>query len=277
MMRTLRILLFTLIVFLGACSNKFNKVMKSKDLEYKYQMAEQYYANKKYNYSQQLFEELSPYLKGSPRYEDMFYKWAYSYYNTRDYVNGENLFKTFVEYFPTSAKAEECEYMRAYCFYKQSPKVELDQTPTNKTMSLMQAFINTHATSKRVKEANEIIDVCREKLEAKELKSAQLYYDLGYYKAAAIAFANVSDNYPDSKRADEYKLLVIRSYYKYAENSYEEKQKERFEKVLAEIADFKERFGDSKLLEEVTKFKTQTDNFLKNINTNNNEQTKKTA
>lgn len=277
MMRTLRILLFTLIVFLGACSNKFNKVMKSKDLEYKYQMAEQYYANKKYNYSQQLFEELSPYLKGSPRYEDMFYKWAYSYYNTRDYVNGENLFKTFVEYFPTSAKAEECEYMRAYCFYKQSPKVELDQTPTNKTMSLMQAFINTHPTSKRVKEANEIIDICREKLEAKELKSAQLYYDLGYYKAAAIAFANVSDNYPDSKRADEYKLLVIRSYFKYAENSYEEKQKERFEKVLAEIADFKERFGDSKLLEEVTKFKTQTDIFLKNINTTNNEQTKKTA
>lgn len=277
MMRTLRILLFTLVVFLGSCSNKFNKVMKSKDLEYKYQMAEQYYANKKYNYSQQLFEELSPYLKGSPRYEDMFYKWAYSYYNTRDYINGENLFKTFVEYFPTSAKAEECEYMRAYCFYKQSPKVELDQTPTNKTMSLMQAFINTHPTSKRVKEANDIIDVCREKLEAKELKSAQLYYDLGYYKAAAIAFANVSDNYPDSKRADEYKLLVIRSYFKYAENSYEEKQKERFEKVLSEISDFKERFGDSKLLEEVTKFKTQTDIFLKNINTTNNEQTKKTA
>lgn len=277
MMRTLRILLFTLIVFLGSCSNKFNKVMKSKDLEYKYQMAEQYYANKKYNYSQQLFEELSPYLKGSPRYEDMFYKWAYSYYNTKDYINGENLFKTFVEYFPTSAKAEECEFMRAYCFYKQSPKVELDQTPTNKTMSLMQAFINTHPTSKRVKEANDIIDVCREKLEAKELKSAQLYYDLGYYKAAAIAFANVSDNYPDSKRADEYKLLVIRSYFKYAENSYEEKQKERFEKVLNEISDFKERFGDSKLMEEVTKFKTQTDNFLKNINTTNNEQTKKTA
>ena len=70
---------------------------------------------------------------------------------------------------------------------------------------------------------------------------------------------------------------MIRSYFKYAENSYEEKQKERFEKVLSEISDFKERFGDSKLLEEVTKFKTQTDNFLKNINTTNNEQTKKTA
>ena len=70
---------------------------------------------------------------------------------------------------------------------------------------------------------------------------------------------------------------MIRSYFKYAENSSEEKQKERFEKVLNEISDFKERFGDSKLMEEVTKFKTQTDIFLKNINTTNNEQTKKTA
>ena len=28
---------------------------------------------------------------------------------------------------------------------------------------------------------------CREKLEAKEFKSAQLYFNLGYYKAAEIA------------------------------------------------------------------------------------------
>jgi outer membrane protein assembly factor BamD len=52
------------------------------------------------------------------------------------------------------------------------------------------------------------------------------------YKAAAIAFGNVSDNFPDSKKADEYKLLVIKAYYEYAKMSYEEKQKERYEKVL---------------------------------------------
>jgi outer membrane protein assembly factor BamD len=271
-----RIVLFlvSVIIFASACSNKFGKILKSKDYEYKYKMAEQYYANKQYGFAQQLFEDIFPYVKGTPRYEDMYYKFAYSYYYQKDYINAENLFKNFVENFPTSPKSEECDYMRAYCYYKQSPKVELDQTSTNKTMQLMQAFINTHPTSPRAAEASDIIEKCREKLELKEYKSAELYYNLGFYKAAAIAFATVSENFPDSKKADEYKLQVIKAYFKYAEMSYEDKQQERYEKVLSEVSDFTERFADSKYLEEVTKFKSETNNILKNLK---NEQVKKTT
>ncbi len=140
-------------------------------------------------------------------------------------------------------------------------------------MQLMQAFINTHPTSPRSKDATDIIDKCRDKLELKEFKSAELYYNLGFYKAAAIAFGNVSDDFPDSKKQDEYKLQVIKAYYKYAEMSYEEKQKERYEKVLAECNDFAERFTESKHLEEVNKVKTQTVNNIKNLK---NEQIAKT-
>ncbi len=260
-----RILIFSLLfsLMLSSCSSKLSKIMKSRDYEYKYKMAEQYYANKKYQESQKLFEDVFPYLKGTTRYEDMYFKYAYSYYYNRDYLNAETMFKTFVENFPASTKSEECEYMRAYCYFKQSPKVELDQTNTNKTMGLMQAFISTHPNSPRVKDASELIDVCREKLELKDLKSAQLYYNLGFYKAAAIAFSNVSDNFPDSKKSDEYKLLMIKSYFKYAEMSYEDKQKERYEKVLAECDEFSDRFNESKFLDEVNKYKTQTLNILK--------------
>ena len=248
-----------------SCAGKFGKIMKSKDFEYKYKMAEEFYAKKDWVYAQQLYEEIFPYVKGTQRYEDMYYKFAFSYYYDKDYLNAENLFKTFVENFPTSTRSEECEFMRAMCFYKQSPKVELDQTTTNKTMQLLQAYLSTHPTSPRIKEANEIIDKCRDKLEAKEYKSAELYYSLGYYKAAAIAFGTVADNFPDSKKADEYKYLIIKSYNRYADMSYEDKQKERFEKVLTECNDFTERFTDSKHLAEVNKIKTQTINFLKNI------------
>jgi outer membrane protein assembly factor BamD len=268
-------ILFSIVIIccFSACTTKFAKVQKSKDYEYKYKKAEEYYAAKKYNFAQLLYEDLVPFIKGTSRYEDMFYKMAYAYYHQKDYVNAENLFKNFTEYFPASVHAEECEYMRAYTFYKQSPKVELDQTNTNKAIGLLQAFINTHPASNKLKEANDLLDMCREKLELKEYKSAELYYNLGLYKAAAIAFSTVSENFPDSKKADEYKLLVIKSYYKYAEMSYEEKQQERFEKVLSEISDFKERFNESKFATEVDKFKNQTNTVLKNLK---NEQTKKT-
>lgn len=271
-----RVLLFiTCLVFIAcSCTTKFAKVLKSKDNEYKHKMAEQYYVNKKYRQAQQLFEELFPYVKGTSRFEDMYYKYAYCAYYLEDYLNAENLFKTYIESFPNSQRSEECEYMRAYSFYKQSPKVELDQTNTTKTIGLMQAFINTHPSSPRVKDATAIIDQCRQKLEIKEYKGAQLYYNLGYYKAAAIAFATLIDNFPDSDKSEEYKLNVIKSYFRYAQMSIEEKQSERFGKVLSEIIDFTERFPQSKFQTEVEQYKSSSNNYIK---TNNNEQVKKAA
>ncbi len=258
-------LLLLVTVVLSSCTSKFAKIQKSKDYQYKLKMAEQYYAKKKFNFAQILFEEIFPYLKGTPQFEDIYYKFAYCSYYEKDYLNSENLFKSFVETFPNSPKAEECEYMRAYSYYKQSPKVDLDQTNTNKAIGLMQIFINTHPTSARVKEASDIMDACREKLEQKDSKSAELYYNLGFYKAAAISFSNVSENFPDSKKGDEYKYLVIKAYYKYAEMSIPEKQEERYEKVISECSDFIERFKESKYLSDVERFKSLSNNFIKNL------------
>lgn len=279
------VVLLILLVSLNSCffkkhssihnpkSKSFGKIFKSTDNEYRYKMAEQFYANKKYNYALLLFEDLFPYVKGTDKYEDMYYKSAYCYYLLKDYLNAENFFKSFVETFPNSKRAEECDYLRAYCYYKQSPKIDLDQTTTTKAMALMQAFINTHPGSPRIKEANDVLEACHTKLEEKEFKAAELYYNLGYYRAAAIAFETVSDTYAESKMADEYKYLMIRSYIKYAEQSFEEKQEERYTRVVNECTDFAERFTDSKHLAEVNKIKIQANNFLKNIK---NEQVKKT-
>src|SRR3954452_2646793 len=113
-----------LCVLLVSC-NGINKVLKSKDPVYKLKMAEQYYAKKKYNYAQQIYEDVMPYYRGTPGFEDLYYKYAYTAFYQKDYANAENLFKTFLEIYPNSTRAEEVDYMRAYSFYKQSPKPEL--------------------------------------------------------------------------------------------------------------------------------------------------------
>lgn len=261
---------------LASCSSsvKLGKVLKDKDKEYKLKMAEQYFAQKKYYQAQTVYEDILPLYKGDTRYEDMFYKYAFSIYNQGFYLNASDLFKTYSENFPNSNRLEEMEYMRAYSFYKLSPKVELDQTDTYKAMSLMQAFINSHPQSSRVKDASEIIELCHEKLELKDFKSATLYYDLGYFKAAAISFTTLLSNYPDSKIGDQYEIDVISSYFKYAENSYPSKQIERFEKVISEASEFKDRFPDSKLAAQADDFKAQSQN---KINQLQNEQIKATV
>jgi len=257
-----------LAVFLGSChgsksttahkdtkhSKSLTRILKSTDYEFKLRMAEQYFVKKKWAKAQAIYEDIMAYFKTQREFEDIYYKYAYCAFYQGDYMNAENLFKSFLEIFPNSLKAEEVDYMRAYSFYKQSPKPELDQTNTIKTIGMMQIFINTHPGSTRNKEATEIIDICRNKLETKDFKAAQLYYDMGQFRAAGVAFTTLLDTYPESQKADEYMLMVIRSYYRFAELSVEEKKIERFEQVISECNDFIDRFPESKLKKDVDQF-----------------------
>jgi outer membrane protein assembly factor BamD len=262
-----------LLVLATSC-NKHNKVMKSKDYEYKLKMADEYYSKGKYRVAQQLYEELFPVFKGTLKFEELYYKDAYCFYHMKQYADAENLFKGFLEVFPNSEKAEEVDYMRSYCFYKQSPKLELEQVNTVKAMGMMQTFINTHPGSPRNKEASEIIDKCRQKLEQKEYRAAVLYYDMGQYRAAALAFANLTNNYPESALGEEYKLKTVKAYYKFAKLSYEEKQIERYEKVIEEYQDFVDRYPDSKFLKEAESYSNLSKNNIKAIK---DEQTQTSA
>jgi outer membrane protein assembly factor BamD len=261
---------FIMAAALTGCGG-ITKILKSKDPDYKLRMAENYYAKKKWNYAYQLFEDVVPYYKTGKEFEDIYYKMAYATYYQQDYTNSENFFKTFLELFPNSVHAEEMDFMRAYTFYKQSPKPELDQTNTLKSIGMMQSFINSHPGSARIKEANEIIENCHAKLEIKDAKSAQLYFDIGQFRAAGVAFTEVLNNYPESNKAEDYKFMTIKSYYRFAELSVEERKEERFEKVITECNDFIDRFPESKLAKDVEHFLNLSQNNIKNIT---NEQTK---
>ena len=111
------------------------------------------------------------------------------------------------------------------------------------------------------------MDLCRKKLELKEFKNAQLYFDIGYpdFKAAAVAFTTLMEDFPDSDKSDEYKLDVIKSYYKYAEQSLFSKQEDRYMKVITECDDFGDRFPDSKLKPQVNDFRTLSQNNIKKL------------
>jgi len=256
------------LIFLSSCSKGITKILKSPDPEYKLRVAEKYFVQKKYTKAQVLFEDVMPYYKTRPEFQDIYYKYAYCAYNQADYLNAENLFKTFLEIFPNSAKAEEMAYMRAYSYYKQSPKPELDQTNTIKAMGMMQVFINTHPNSERNKEATSIIEICRGKLETKDYKGAILYYNMGQFRAAGVAFTTLINAYPESSRLDEYKLMAIKSYYRFAELSVEEKKAERYEQVIDECHEFVDRFPESKFRKEVENYIALSQTNIKNLNSN---------
>jgi outer membrane protein assembly factor BamD len=262
------------VLMLAACSTQFSKVLKSKDYEYKLKKADEYFAKKKYKNAEELYIELFSVFKGTEKFEELYFKYAYCSFYQKNYADAENLFKGFLEVFPNSAKAEDIAYMHAYTFYLQSPNVELEQINTSKAIGMMQSFINTYPNSPRVKDALEIIAKSRAKLELKEYKTAQLYYNLQQYHAAGISFGNLLNSYPESVRGEEYKLMVIKSYYQFAKLSVFDKQEERYQKVSAEYFDFADRYPESKMLKEAENYKNLSLNNIKQIK---NEQTKTPA
>lgn len=272
-MKLVVVLMMPLLI-LAACSTQFNKVLKSKDYEYKLRTADKYFAIKKYKNAEELYVELFSIFKGTEKFEELYYKYAYCSFYQKNYPDAENLFKGFLEVFPNSSKAEEVAYMHAYTFYLQSPTVELEQINTSKAIGMMQSFINTYPNSPRIKDANEIIAKSRGKLELKEYKTSQLYYNLQQYRAAGISFTNLLNSYPESNNCEVYMLMAIKSYYEFAKFSVYDKQEERYQKVSAEYFDFADRYPESKMLKEAENYKNLSVNNIKQIQ---NEQIKTPA
>jgi outer membrane protein assembly factor BamD len=272
MKKFIRIFVFFALIctIFTSCHKEFNTIQKSKDAKYKLTKADEYFAKKKYSNARVLYEQLFPAYKGQDKFEELYYKYAFCHYYEKMYPEAEQLFKGFLEFFPNSVHAEEVDYMRAYSFYKQSPKLELEQVNTLKAINMMQTFINQHIGSPRVKDANAVIDEGRAKLELKEAREAQLFYNLGQYRASGIAYNNIINSFPETRKGDEYKLMVVKSYYKFAKLSIAEKQLERFEKVVSEYQDFADRYPESTLMKEAESFNNLSKNNIKILT---NEQT----
>jgi outer membrane protein assembly factor BamD len=253
------------ILLLSSC-NQYSQVLKSKDNAYKLSMADKFYNEKEYHSAQQVYEQLYPVYKGSDKFEEIYYRDAYCFYYLGEYKDAENFFKGFLDVFPNSSKAEEVDFMHALCFYKSSPKLELDQTNTVKSIGLMQTFINAHPGSDRIDSANSVIDKCRTKLESKEAQSADLYYKIYQYRAAALTYENLMNDFPGSPNGEEYKFKEVKSYYKFAKLSIPDKQEERYQKVLVEFRDFADRYPDSKLLKEAQKYNDLSQTSINIIN-----------
>jgi outer membrane protein assembly factor BamD len=264
-MKQSTLLLIAALSLFSSCQSNFEKLQKSKDFAYKLTRADQYYDKKQYTKANTLYEELLTVYKGTKNFENLYYRYAYTFYNNKEYLAASYHFKNFADLFPKSSKSEECEFLNSLCLYNISPEYTLDQSNTVKSIGELQTFVNTHPESEHVKEANKLIDESRAKLEIKDTYGAELYYKIGEYKAAAVAFEQIIRKYPDSKNTDYYDYMKIKSNHIYAQNSISEKQEERFSKIKTDYSDFIRKYPKSPFRSEVEKINSLSLASLKKI------------
>jgi len=263
-MRKIFIIVPFLLLLLSACNTQ-EKILKSKDVNYKLTAANQYYDAGKWAKANTIYESLIPVFRGTKNYEELYYRYCYTFYNMKDYLSASYQFKNFVEAFPGSTRADECEFMYATCMFKQSPRYPLDQSTTQKAMEVLQSYINSHPDSKNLTQANNYIDICRAKIEMKDARAARLYYDMQQYKAAGVAYKSLMQAYPESKDIDFYQFMVEKSYYKYAHSSIRTKQEERFAEAVNAYNDLKEYYPHSAYLKEAADYQTSAQNIINQL------------
>lgn len=249
---------------LCSCS-KYQQLLKSTDLDHKYEMAIQYYNEEEYYKAFPLFEELLTLYKGTSKGEEVYYYYAYCNYYLDDYILAGYYFKNFAKTYPNSKHAEECQYMNAYCYYQTSPPSSLDQTNTYKAIDELQLFINLYSQSDRIAECNELIDELRDKLETKTYKNSKLYYKLGIYKAAIVAFNTTLKEFPDTKYKEDIVFLILKSNYLFASNSVESKKGERLKLAVDAYNTFIEAYPNSEYTKEAESIYKNSLKQLKNL------------
>lgn len=234
----------------GLTIGKFNKLVKSTDIDAKYAAAVKYFKKEDYTKALTLFEELMSVFRGTAKAEEVHYYYAYCNYNLDDYIVAGYHFRNFVKTFPSSIHTEECAYMNAYCFYLSSPTYSLDQVDTKLAIKEFQRFTNQYPKSTRIAECNTMLDKLRGKLERKSYENAMLYYNMVDYKAAVVAFGNHTKDFPESKHVEELNYLTIKSYYLLALNSIESKKQERFKAAVDTYLKYVDTFPKGGYLKE---------------------------
>ena len=266
-MRKIGYILLLFTVFLTSCG-EYQKLLKSRDPEEKYQAALQYFNDKQYVKAQTLLDDVTAYYKGTERSEDVLAYLARCYMGQKAYESATDYYEAYIRTYPKGRYATEAYFQVGHCQYLDSPDARLDQQITMNAINAFQRFVEMFPESPYATQAYEEMSELYDKLALKELKSAELYYNLGSYLgnnylSCEIVAKNALKDYPSNKYQEDFSWLILQAKYQQMINSFEEKKMERARDTQDEYYNFITEYPDSKHRKEADKMLVQIKKITK--------------
>lgn len=255
--------LFILLTMLLLTScGEYQRLLKSRDPEEKYQAALQYFNQKEYVKAQTLFDEVSSYYKGTERSEDILAYLGRCYIGQKSYESATEYYQAYVRNYPKGKYATEAHFQVGHCQYLDAPDARLDQTITNNAIEAFTRFVELYPESPYAEQAYDEMSELYDRLAEKELYSAKLYYNLGSYlgnnyMSCEIVAKNALKNFPSNKYQEEFSWLILQSKYQQMVLSYEEKKLERARDTQDEYYNFITDYPNSKYRKDAEKMLVQ--------------------
>ena len=257
-----------LILALNSGCSDYNKIMKSTDLDYKYERALGFLDSNKCFGALPLLEEVVSLTRGTERAIDASFYRATARECVGDFYLARYHFKTFAKTFPNDSRAESAQFQAAICSYNLSPKASLDQSETEAAINEFQLFMDRYPSTLYRDSCQQLVDELRYKMEVKSYESAKLYHRTQQFKSAVIAFENALKDFPDTPFRDEIQWLIVDSYFQYAELSTDRRKLERYNDTIEAFLTFVARFPESSYMDEAQAVHEKSINAIENLEVN---------
>ncbi|MGY8942069.1 MAG: outer membrane protein assembly factor BamD [Flavobacteriales bacterium] len=252
---------------IAGCSD-YNKVLKSTDLDYKYQRALGYLDSNKCYAALPILEEVVSLTRGTEQAKDVQFYYAETHRCVGDYYLARYYFKMFTKTFPNDIRSEQAQFEAAICSYKLSPKAALDQTETTAAIEEFQLFMDRYPGSALRDSSQQLINFLHDKLEVKSFETSSLYHKTSQYKSAVIALKNALKEFPDSPFREEIQWLILDSHFKYAQQSTERRKMERYNDTIEAFLTFVARFPEGEHMIEAQRTYDQCTRAVESLQSN---------
>jgi len=256
-MRSFRHIVLLLPLLLMGCGT-YQQALKSKDPEYKYQLAIEYFNNQQYVKSQTLLESVTSYYKGTERAQEVLIYMGRSFMGQKEYSSAADYFQAYTRNFPKGKYVVEARFQIGHCYYLDSPDARLDQAITNSAIDYLSQFIDLYPESPYIDQAYRELNEMYDKLAYKEYLNAKLYYNMGTYLgnnylSAEIVAKNALKTYPSNSHQEELSWIIFQSKYQQLLNSVDSKKADRLQDAEDEYYSFKTEYPNSKHIAQAEK------------------------
>lgn len=137
---------------------------------------------------------------------------AESYFMKKEYLLAAYEYETFQKNYPLSSYIPDSKYRLGLCYYFTSPKSALDQEFTHYAISELSQFIDQYPENKNVADAESKLRDLKNKLAYKDFYIGENYMKVDNFRAAAIYFQNVYENFIETEWADDAMLGHVDAY-----------------------------------------------------------------
>lgn len=176
-------------------------------------------------------------FSGSDLVDDALFELGEAHVCAGEYPLAVVTYRKLLRDFPQTLYADRAQYKLALATFKQSSPAALTQDKTHEAIRELQIFLDEYPQSGLVSEAKSLLQQCYDRLAEKDYKIGHLYFRMGDWAAARLYFAEMINEYPESRWA-------LYAQYEIAESYAKETQ---WEKALIEYNTFLQRYPNHEL------------------------------